>query len=87
MKILTDEEIKNVFLETFVDDSALTEAEWTAARAIEAAIIERIGEPVARTTIEKTEWISQGDGTWIGRIESHIPLDEITPLVAIRGVE
>ena len=37
MKILTDEEIKNVFLETFVDDSVLTEAEWTAARAFEAA--------------------------------------------------
>ena len=77
VKILTDEEIKNVFLETFVDDSALTEAEWTAARAIEAAILERIGEPVA--------WMSI-DGAGVFKRKYSDDYGDI-PLFAIKGVE
>ena len=40
--ILTDEEIEQVFLATFSDDSPLTNTEWTAARAIEAKVLEKV---------------------------------------------
>ena len=47
--ILTDEEIEQVFLATFSDDSPLTNTEWTAARAIEAKVLDKINglKPVA----------------------------------------
>jgi len=44
-------------------------------------ILKLAGEPVARTTTSKYEWISQGDGTWYGGIiESQLPLEESTNL-------
>jgi DNA repair exonuclease SbcCD ATPase subunit len=40
-------------------------------------ILALAGEPVATTYTQKSDWISQGDGTWIaGSIKAAIPLDE-----------
>lgn len=49
--ILTDEEIKSVYLETFADDSPLTEAEWTAARAIENAVQKKLQSKTQATVV------------------------------------
>ena len=40
--ILTDEDIKQVYLDTFADDTPLTCTEWVAVRAIEAKVLKKM---------------------------------------------
>ena len=68
--ILTDEEIEQVYLATFSDDSPLTNTEWTAARAIEAKVLDKLNglEPVA--------WVSTVD---------RLPPDKTVVLAVVNG--
>lgn len=83
MKILTDEEIKTLWASKCSYDIWCIEF----ARAIEAKILERIGEPVAHC------WMEDGDVKAFAFNDipqfkpTHSPNAVSTPLFAIKGVE